>query len=233
MVKSKGWDLGNRGFQSGAILYPLSFWLLGNRLTKVCLPLGLGMNLCPTLALLVAFSFTVGDTAATGCRGLPSVLGHCVWGWRSICSPLWALQFWGLFQTTSPSLNMIQTDVRLGRAALIPARTGTQTSQGKSQPQGFPEFGARMFGLFSLPGHKRNRFLQLQDAWVWLLKGAILDHNELCGNGVLAHDTKFELQHADALFCHIVWTQDNNHPSAPLNEIKNCFHCIYRKIEKK
>lgn len=231
MMKSKGWDLGSRGFQSGAILYPLSFWLLGNRLTEVCLPLGLVMNLCPALVPKVILSFTVGDTTAAGGGGLPSVLGHCAWGWRATCSPLWALKFWGLFQTTSPPLNMIQTDVRLGRAALIPARTGTQTSQGKSQPQSFPEFRARMFGLFSLPAHKRHRLLELKNAWVRVLKGTVLNHNELGGNGVLAHDTQFKLQHADALFCHIVRAQNNNHPSASLNEIKNCFHCIYRKME--
>lgn len=161
MVKSKGWDLGGRGFQSGAILNPLSFWFLGNGLTEVCLPLGLGMNLCPTLAPKVTLSFTVGNTAATGCRGLPSVLGHCIWGCRGACSSPCALEFWGLFQTTSPPLNMVQTDVRLGRTAFIPARAGTQTSQGKSQPQGLPEFRARMFGLFSFPAHKRHRFLQL------------------------------------------------------------------------
>lgn len=159
MVKSKGWHLGSRGFQSGAVLYPLSFWLLGNKLTEVCLPLGLGMDLCPAFAPKVAFSFTVGDTATTGGRGLPSVLGHHAWGWRGTCSPPWALEFWGLFQTISPPLNMVQTDVRLGRAALIPARAGTQTSQGKSQPQSLPEFRARMFGLFSLPAHKRHRLL--------------------------------------------------------------------------
>ena len=161
MVKSKGWNLGSRGFQSGAILYPLSFWLLGNRLTEVCLPLGLGMDLCPALAPKLTLSFTVGDTAPAGCRGLPSVLGLRVWARRSACSSPWALEFWGLFQTTFPPLNVVQTDVRLGRAALIPARAGTQTSQWKSQSQGLPEFRARMFGLFSLPAHKRYRLLQL------------------------------------------------------------------------
>jgi hypothetical protein len=161
MAKCKSWDLGSRGIRSGAILYPLSFWLLGNRLTEVCLPLGLGMNLSPALAPEVTLSFTVGDAAAAGCGGLPSVLGHCAWGRRGTCTPFWALEFWGLFQPTSPLLNMIPADVRLRRAALIPARTGTQTSQGKSQPQGLPEFGARMFGLFSLPAHERHRLLQL------------------------------------------------------------------------
>lgn len=232
MVKSKGWDLGSRGFQSGTILYPLSFWLLGSGLTEVCLPLGLGVDLCPALAPKVTLSSTVGDTAATSCRRLSSVLGHRAWGWRATHSPSWALEFWRLFQTTSPPLNMVQTDVRLRGTALIPARAGAQTSQGKSQPQCLPEFRASVFGFFSLPAHKRHRLLQLQDAWVWMLKGTILYHNELGGNGVLAHDTQFKFQHADALFCHIVWAQDNNHPPAPLNEVKNCFHCIYRKRER-
>jgi hypothetical protein len=127
---------------------------------------------------------------------------------------------------------MIQTDVRLRRTALIPAGAGAQTSQGKSQTQGLPELGARMFGLFSLPAYKRHRLLQLHDAWMGLLKRTVLHHNELSGNGVLAHDTQLKLQHADALFCHIVRAQDNNHPSAPLNEIKNCFHGIYREMER-
>lgn len=161
MVKSKGWNLGSRGLQSGAILYPLSVWLLGNRLTEVRLPLGLGVDLCPALAPKLTLPFTVGDTAAAGCRGLPSVLGHGVWARRSTCSSPRALELWGFFQTTFPPLNMVQTDVRLGGTALTPARASTQTSQWKSQSQGLPEFRARMFGLFSLPAHKRHRLLQL------------------------------------------------------------------------
>lgn len=161
MVKSKGWNLGSRGFQSGAILYPLSVWLLGSRLTEVRLPLGLGVDLRPALAPKLTLAFTVGDTAAAGRGGLPSVLGRGVWARRGACSSPRALGLWRLFQTAFPPLHVVQTDVRLGGTALIPARASTQTSQWKSQSQGLPEFRARMFGLFPLPAHKRHRLLQL------------------------------------------------------------------------
>lgn len=84
-----GLKSGGQGFQSGAILYPLSFWLLGNRLTKVCLPLGLGVDLCPALAPKLTLLHSRWHSTGSPAEGFPLCF-DIVSGRRNACSSPWA-----------------------------------------------------------------------------------------------------------------------------------------------
>ena len=58
------------------------------------------------------------------------------------------------------------------------------------------------------------------------LQRPVLHHDELGGDGVLAHDAQLELQQADALLRQVVGTQDHDHPAASLDEVEHSFSGI-------
>ena len=55
------------------------------------------------------------------------------------------------------------------------------------------------------------------------LQWPVLHHDELGGDGILAHDAQLKLQEADALLRQVIGTQDHDHPAAPLDEVEHSF----------
>lgn len=154
MVKSKGWNLG-AGVPIWVPFVSIGFLTLGNRLTKLS-PWGWVdlLALAPKLTLLHS-------DRQPGFRQ-PAEEALCAS--TSMSGPekrlqlSWALEFWGLFQRLSP-LSVVQTDVRLGRAALIPAQAGLRLLSGKAV-KAFQNLEPECFD-FSPSSSQRYRLLQL------------------------------------------------------------------------
>lgn len=194
--------------------------------------LGLPPGLChrPVLALQSAAAITVGPTAPAGQEVLGSVLGLRRGGrspplGRKACDR-GTQRLRPAFQPAPSPLDRVRADVGLRGAALVPAGASAQAPQGQGEPQGLPEVGARALGLLPLPGDEGDGLLQLEDAGVGALQRPVFHHDELGGDGILAHDAELELQEADALLCQVIGTQDHDHPAAPLNEVEHCFSGI-------
>lgn len=182
------------------------------------------------LALQSAATITVGPAAPAGQEVLGSVLGLWRGGrgrppGRNACGRD-ARRLRPAFQPAPSPLDGVWADVGLRGAALVPAGASAQAAQRQGEPQGLPEMGARALGLLPLPGDEGDGLLQLEDAGVGALQRPVLHHDELGGDGVLAHDAELELQEADALLRQVIGAQDHDHPAAPLNEVEHRFRGI-------
>lgn len=228
MAEGKSGTLYRRGIRSTSALNPLCRGPGRAWLAEMSVPLGLSHS--PVFALESAATIAIGPTTSARQEVLGSMFGHWHGGWGCSSrneSPRHGAPWVRLpFQPAPSPLDSVQADVRLGGAALVPAGASTQAAQRQGEPQRLPELGAGALGLLPLPGDKGDRLLQLEDAGVGALQWPVLHHDELGGDGVLAHDAQLELQEADALLCQVIRTQDHDHPAAPLDEVKHGFSGI-------